>query len=72
MTDKREGWTHLYNAYKWHYFRNYESLCKKWMILSDAALEQGMNQSPDNCAMCMRKILGEQNANRTALTPDSV
>lgn len=59
-----EGWTWLYNATKWHYFRDGYSLCGKWMILGEQDYEQGNNDSPDNCKSCKRKLLKEQKDKR--------
>jgi len=64
----KEGWTWLSNANtKWHYFRNGESLCGRWMIFSvkDEDMHQGNDQSPDNCKACM-KALQKEKANETA------
>ena len=55
----KEGWTWLFNARKWHYFRDGQSLCKKWGLLGSRDLEQGNDNSPDNCATC-RKILKKE------------
>lgn len=57
---KKEGWTLLLNATKWHYFRDKRSLCGKWMFFfsSDYVnFKQDNNESPDNCAICKRKRL---------------
>ena len=56
MNKTKEGWTWLSNATKWHYFRNGQSLCKKYGIFGPGDLELGNNDSPDNCVQC-RKIL---------------
>ena len=52
----KEGWGYLINSTKWHYFRNGRSLCGKWGILSDKALELGNDDSPDNCKACKKKL----------------
>ena len=56
---KKEGWGFLFNSRKWHYFRGGMSLCGKWGLLSSDALEQGNDNSPENCAACKRKRLRE-------------
>ncbi|MFA5559935.1 MAG: hypothetical protein WDA59_10885 [Methanofastidiosum sp.] len=53
---QKEGWTWLSNSPKWHYFRNGQSLCGKWGLLGNHELEQGKNNSPDNCAICRKKL----------------
>ncbi len=61
MTEKeKEGWTWLINSTKWHYFRNSRSLCGKFALLSSTSLEQGNDNSPDNCAPCKRALLKEK------------
>ena len=57
-----EGWTYLLNSRKWHYFtadRN-QSLCGKFMLLKLPELEQGNDDSQDNCAACRRKLARRQ------------
>lgn len=51
-----EGWTYLLNSRKWHYFINGISLCRKFMLISRPELEQGNDDSPDNCAACRKKL----------------
>jgi hypothetical protein len=55
-----EGWTWLYNSTKWHYFRNNRSLCGKWALWAVGELEQGNDNSPDNCVVCRRKLAKEK------------
>lgn len=52
----QEGWTWVYGSRKWHYFIEGMSLCRKWALLGNPSLEQGNDDSPDNCTAC-RKIL---------------
>lgn len=52
----KEGWTWLKNSRKWHYFVDKRSLCGKWQVVADDDLEQGNDDSPDNCAACKRKL----------------
>jgi len=52
-----EGWGWLTNSRKWHYFVDGKSLCGKWWapwLRND--VEQGNNDSPDNCAECKRRL----------------
>ena len=54
--DVNEGWKWLSNAKKWHYFIGAVSLCGRWFTFSLGDLEQGLDDSPDNCKACMRKL----------------
>ena len=62
----KEGWGQVVSAgtlsasKKWHYFRDGRSLCGRWVRFSNNGLEQGMDNSPDNCAECRRRLLKEQ------------
>jgi len=56
MVENKEGWTWLINSRKWHYFVNGRSLCGKFMLFSIPKLEQGNNNSPDNCMACRKKL----------------
>ncbi len=53
-----EGWTWLLNSKKWHYFgSDGRSLCGRWMNLGNPKLEQGNDNSPDNCKACRKALL---------------
>lgn len=54
-----EGWTWLWNATKFHYFRDNRSLCGKWAVIGKQEYRQGNNDSPDNCTACRRRLEGE-------------
>ncbi len=54
---KTEGWTYLTNSRKWHYFIDGRSLCKRFMLFFLPELEQGDDDSPDNCKACRAKLL---------------
>jgi len=57
-TLQSEGWNWIYNSPKWHYFVDGVSLCKRWMLFSiPKNLEQGNNNSPDNCKTCRKALL---------------
>ena len=59
-----EGWKHLLNARKWHYFgSDGRSLCKSWLTLSLSGFEQGNDDSPDNCTKCRRILLSRNTWN---------
>ncbi len=59
----KEGWGPVVNAAtmmpskKWHYFKDHRALCGRYMRFSDSDLEQGNDNSPDNCAECRRRLL---------------
>jgi hypothetical protein len=57
MITRREGWGWLSNSPKWHYFVDGRSLCGRWLGLGLGELEQGMDNSPDNCAECRRRVV---------------
>lgn len=63
-----EGWTNLGGqSKKWHYIIDGRSLCHKWMVWKTHELEQGEDDSPDNCADCRRRLgkrLQKKKANR--------
>lgn len=54
---ENEGWKHLINSPKWHYFREGRSLCGRWATFGKGCCERGNNFSPDNCATCRKKVL---------------
>jgi hypothetical protein len=54
MQEKLEGWAWPFCARKAHYFYNGESLCGKVMYFGD--VEQGNDDSPDNCMECRRRL----------------
>ncbi len=66
-----KGWAKLDNATKWHWFNSEmgnTSLCGKYMVLrKPAMLEEGIDDSPDNCKPCMKRL-----AKMNAATPDNV
>jgi len=51
------GWTWLIGTSKWHYILDHRSLCGKWFLLGNPELEQGNDNSPDNCKQCVKKLL---------------
>jgi len=57
----REGWGWIRDTRKWHYFVDGRSLCGKWMGLGLGELEQGNDDSPDNCVAC-KKALSKRKA----------
>ena len=53
-----EGWTWLTNSRKWHYFKkDRRSLCGKFLHMGSMNdLQEGNDDSSDNCAACRRKL----------------
>jgi hypothetical protein len=59
-----EGWGWLYNSRKWHYFRDGRSLCHNWLGLGLGKLEQGKDDSLDNCKACRGRLIKERLKNK--------
>ena len=57
----REGWGFPRGARKAHYFRETFALCRKYGFYR-STLEQGNDDSPDNCAQCARILKREKAA----------
>lgn len=57
----KEGWGWIRNSPKWHYFVDGRSLCGKWLGLGLGELEQGNDESGDNCTVC-KKALAKRKA----------
>ncbi len=57
MTEQKlkEGWGIPTMSRKAHYFVDMNSLCRKWGFYN-GVLEQGGDDSPDNCAACMKAL----------------
>lgn len=51
----KEGWGFPTGSRKAHYFVKGMSLCGKWGFYF-GSLEQGNDDSPDNCAECVRRL----------------
>lgn len=51
----KEGWGFPGRSKKAHYFVDSMSLCRKWGFYY-GSLEQGNDDSPDNCAACRREL----------------
>jgi hypothetical protein len=51
------GWTFIIGSPKWHYIVDHRSLCGRWLMLGSPKLEQGLNNSPDNCKECRKRLL---------------
>ncbi len=57
MEEVKEGWTWIFGSPKWHYMINGRSLCGSWLLLGNPELEQGNDNSPDNCKSCKNKLI---------------
>jgi len=57
MTTKqiKEGWGFPAGSRKAHYFVDSMSLCRRWGFYY-GSLEQGNDNSPDNCPTCMKAL----------------
>ena len=63
MSQEKEGWGLPALSRKWHYFRGKWALCRKWLF--GGPLEQGKDDSPENCADCRRRLLKEREKEAT-------
>ncbi len=54
----KEGWTWLFNSTKWHFFNREtgRSICGRFLLLGIPELKEFSERSPDDCALCWRKI----------------
>ena len=68
-----EGWMRPTNSKKWHYFREMQSLCRKWGVFAHPfeGYEADM-QSPDNCRECARRREKERSKERQAVAANEV
>ena len=51
----KEGWAYPGGGRKAHYFVDKSSLCRRWGFYF-GPLEQGNDDSPDNCPTCMKAL----------------
>lgn len=51
----KEGWGLPGQSRKYHYFVELTSLCRKWGFYA-GPLEQGNDNSPDNCPTCVKAL----------------
>jgi hypothetical protein len=68
MDTVSEGWGHLDNTYKWHYWAegDVRSLCRKWGYFRRPELGQGGDDSPDNCAACAKRLAKRKAKNESS------
>ena len=55
-----EGWGWIHQSPKWHYFVDDRSLCGQWLGLGLGELQQGNDDSLNNCKACKRKLKKRQ------------
>lgn len=56
-----EGWGWLFaDVNNWHYFRNQRSLCGKFLKITSEGLDQGNDESLDNCKQCVQLLKKEK------------
>lgn len=63
MSERKEGWGFTSDSKKWHYFvweddKTLRSLCRKFGYFSfhQDQLEQGNDDSSDNCTACKKRL----------------
>ena len=58
VVEREEGWGFPGSSRKAHYIVDNRSLCRNWGWSSHlfGPLEQGKDDSPDNCSACMRAL----------------
>ena len=66
----REGWTWILGSRKWHYFRAGKALCGQFLLLSSAGLQMGGDDSPDNCALCRKRLKSHPAVNQNDPSPN--
>jgi hypothetical protein len=50
-----KGWTWVINSPKWHYIKDKQSLCRKWLMLGNPTLEKGDDIDIElKCKGCMK------------------
>jgi len=59
----KEGWGWPANSRKAHYFVDGLSLCGRWGYFGE--VEQGNDDSPDNCAVCKRLLKKRRGASKS-------
>lgn len=61
MSETREGWVSLMNSRKYHYARDGETLCGRYMYLGNSFEEDGQMNTPkkDDCLTCWKKRKAE-------------
>lgn len=55
----KEGWTDILNAKKFHYIRDFRSLCGAWFYVGD---DLDVNSAPhaNDCKTCARRLQKER------------
>jgi len=60
----KEGWGFPLNSKKAHYFVDGRALCGKWLFFGN--LEEGNDNSPDNCTACKKAVERRKTKEATA------
>lgn len=55
MSKISQGWGHPLNSRKFHYFRNCQSLCNRWMFFG-RDLDDDKNELADECQECRKRL----------------
>ena len=53
--NNREGWAQPVNSRKFHYFRERQSLCGKWMFFGQN-LDDDKTEWGGECSVCRKKL----------------
>lgn len=69
VEEPKEGWGFPGTSRKAHYFVDGMSLCRKWGFYQ-GPLEQGNDESPDNCSACVKALIKKRPTKLTPLGPD--
>lgn len=56
-SEEKEGWGLILNSKKWHYYQKGRSLCGRYMKFTSHDLENGNDDSLDNCVNCRKKLI---------------
>jgi hypothetical protein len=56
VDELKQGWGFPAGSRKAHYFVDSMSLCRRWGFYY-GPLEQGKDDSPDNCPSCMKALI---------------
>lgn len=59
LRDSKEGWGFPTGSRKAHYFVDSMSLCLRYGFYF-GPLEQGADNSPDNCSSCVKKLAKQE------------
>jgi hypothetical protein len=71
--EDKQGWAWLTNSSKPHYFIDRLSICGKWMApgVNEFNDDPSFDNSPDNCAACVKKVAKMRSKEVKALAPEA-